>query len=72
MTYQKIFDLKFNKKVPTLALAKTFPNEQDKIRRIALMELPLKTLKRLVRNEKELERLLLLKQALLTKCNSHS
>ena len=64
MTYQKIFDLKFNKKVSTVKLQKTFPNETGKIGRIALMELPAKTLKRLISDQKKLKRILKLKQIL--------
>ena len=72
MTYRQIFDLKFKKKIPTLKLEESFPEERKKIRRIALMELPLKTLKRLVRSEKELEELLFLKQSLFNKVGNHS
>ncbi len=71
MTYQKIYELKFRKKVPTFKLKKIFPNDHGKIYQIALMELPVRTLKRLVRNEKKLVRLLLLKKTL-TKRALHS
>jgi len=71
MTYQKIFDLKFKHKVPTLKLQETFPRESDKIRRVALMELPLQTLKRLIKDEKKVDDLLRLKRTL-AKSNSHS
>ncbi len=61
MTYQKIFDLKFKKKIPTLKLQKSFPDETEKIGRIALMEVPVKTLKRLISDGKKLKRILNLK-----------
>ncbi|OGW80860.1 MAG: hypothetical protein A3G33_05555 [Omnitrophica bacterium RIFCSPLOWO2_12_FULL_44_17] len=64
MTYQKIFDLKFRKRVPTMELKNRYPNELAKISRIALLELPVSELKILVRKENELKRLLTLKKFL--------
>lgn len=67
MTYRKIFDLKYKRKVPTLKLHQDFPQDQEKISEIALLELSEKTLSRLVRDEKKLERVLNLKKKYKTK-----
>ncbi|PIQ85485.1 MAG: hypothetical protein COV74_08320 [Candidatus Omnitrophica bacterium CG11_big_fil_rev_8_21_14_0_20_45_26] len=64
MTYQKIFDLKFKKKVSTVELQKYFPNENGKICKIALMELPEKTLKKLVPNKRTVKEVIQLKKSL--------
>lgn len=61
MTYQKLFDLKFNKKVPTIELQKYFPKEAGKIGAVALAELPVKTLRQLISDGKKLRQLLELK-----------
>ena len=62
MTYQKIFDLKFNGEVPTYELGKRFPKELRKISRIALLELPKSILRELIKQEKEFQKLMALKQ----------
>lgn len=64
VTYQTLFKLKFEQKVPTLELEKKFPRDKEKISRLALLELPAKVLKSVVRNEKELFHLQSLKRAL--------
>ncbi len=64
MTYQKILDLKFKKKIPTLTLQKIFRKAYEKVRQVALTELPSKTLRKLIRNERKLEELLSLKKSL--------
>ena len=67
MTYQRIFDLKFKGDVPTYELEKRFPKEWKKIIRIALLELPLSVLRELIKQEKEFQRLVLLKRWLINK-----
>ena len=62
MTYQKIFDLKFRREVPTYELGKRFPKELRKISRIALLELPKSILRELIKQEKEFRKLMALKQ----------
>lgn len=58
MTYERIYNLKFRKRVPTYRLRKQFPNEARKIARIALLQLPENLLKKLLAREKnELERI---------------
>lgn len=64
MTYQTLFKLKFEQKVPTLELEKKFPRDKEKISRLALLELPTKVLKNVVRDEKELIHLQSLKRSL--------
>lgn len=71
MTYRKILDLKFNQKVPTIKLHKNFPRESGKIGRVALAELPVKTLRELIADERELRQILDLKAAL-KKQQTHS
>ena len=67
MTYQKIFNLKFKELVPTYQLGKRYPKERKKISRVALLELPLSTLRELVKRERELRKLISLKQWFLEK-----
>lgn len=57
MTYERIYDLKFRKRVPTYQLRKRFPREARKIARVALLQLPESLLKKLVREKIELERI---------------
>lgn len=67
VNYEKIFKLKFEDEVPTHVLEKRFPTELRKISRVALMELPSRALKTLVKCERELEKLMWLKRSLLKK-----
>ena len=64
MTFQKLFDLKFKKGVSTIELEKRFPNQRKKISTLALLELPSNVLKKVVDTDKELCKLLELKQNL--------
>ena len=67
MTYKRIYDLKFKKHVPTFKLRKRFPGEMRKIARVALLQLPNVVLRELVRREKELRKLIQLREYLLKK-----
>ncbi|MBI4372993.1 MAG: hypothetical protein HY585_04630 [Candidatus Omnitrophica bacterium] len=62
MTYQRIFELKFKKEIPTYELGKRFPKELRKISRVALLELPLRLLKSVIKREREFEELVALKR----------
>jgi len=64
VTFQKLFDLKFKKGIPTIELEKRFPNRKKEISTLALLELPSNILKKVVTTDKELTRLLELKQNL--------
>lgn len=64
MTYQRLFELKFKKRIPTYELGKRYPKELKKISRIALLELSSRELLELVKRERELKRLLNLKELL--------
>lgn len=66
MTYQEIVELKFRKKIPTFELHRIIPEECEKISRVALSELPVKTLRKLIRDEKKLAELLLIKKSVIT------
>ena len=63
MTYRTLFDLKFNKKIPTIELKKKFPKDKHKISKLALLELPFRALKSLVKDRKEFSRLMDLKRS---------
>jgi len=62
VTYEKIFDLKFHKGCSTHELMHRFPEEADKVSRIALLQIPDRDLKRVVREARVLERILALKR----------
>ena len=64
MTYRALFDLKFKYKVPTIELEKKFPKYRRKISNLALLELPIRVLKSVMKDQKQLFRLLGLKQSL--------
>ena len=70
MTYQRIFDLKFKEEVATCELRKRYPKEQKKILRIALLELPNSLLRKLIKHEREFQKLISLKRWLFGKENS--
>lgn len=65
MTYEKLFKLKFEKGYSTNELIEKFPGAADKVREIALLQIPTSVLKRTVAEESLLERLLNLKRKFL-------
>lgn len=65
MTYRNLFDLKFKEKIPTLELERRFPQDKQKISRLALLELPFRLLKSVLKNHGELTQVLKLKKFLL-------
>ncbi len=67
MTYEKLYELKFEKQFPTHVLEKRYPRDRQKISQIALLELSSEELKSIVRREKELACLLMLKNRLFKK-----
>lgn len=64
MTFQKLFTMKFKEGVSTIELERRFPRERRKIYTLALLELPSRTLRRVVGTRKEFEQLSQLKQKL--------
>ncbi len=62
MTYEKLFKLKFEKGYSTNELIEKFPDQADKVREIALLQIPTSILKRTVAEEGVLERILGLKR----------
>ena len=72
MTYERLFQLKFEEEVPTHQLGKQFPGERKKISRLALLELPLSRLRKVVRNQEEFRKLLLLKEWLIRRSGMKS
>jgi len=70
MTYERIFDLKFRNAIPTYELGKRFPKERKKISCIALLDLPVSILKKLIKRENDLGKLLTLRRELFRKAGS--
>ena len=62
MTYEKIFDLKFKKGYSTNKLIQKFPQEAEKVREIALLQIPTPLLKKTLPEDELLERILNLKR----------
>ena len=62
--YQKLFDLKYRKGVPTFELAQLFPEHVDRVSEVALLDIPEKTLKEVIPEKEILERLINLKKRL--------
>ena len=65
MTYERLFQLKFEEEVPTHQLGKQFPRERKKISRLALLELAPSQLRKVVKNGEEFRKLMMLKEWLL-------
>ena len=65
MTYQKIFDLKFKQGYSTNELVELFPEEAEKVREIALLQVPTPLLKKTVPETGLLEKILSLKRKFL-------
>ena len=62
MTYENLFELKYKEGVSTYELVKRFPKEITRVSEIALLDVPENTLRELIKEEKELNRLLRLKK----------
>lgn len=62
MTYKRIFKLKFKEGYSTNELIEKFPEEANKVREIALLQIPISILKRTLAEEGLLERILNLKR----------
>lgn len=61
---EQIMDLKYRKGVATCELVRLFPENTSSVSEIALLEIPEKTLRRVVREKHLLQRLLALKKQL--------
>ncbi len=62
MDYKELFKLKFEKGLSTIELEERYPEEIDKIAKLALIDLPPQVLKKIVKDKKELSSLLELKK----------
>lgn len=62
MTYEKLFELKFRRGYSTNELMQRFPGEAEKVREIALLQLPTGLLRKIVSESEVLEKLLSLKR----------
>jgi hypothetical protein len=62
VTYKKLFILKFKEGYSTSELIQRFPGEADKVREIALLQVPTPLLKKTVPEEDLLEKILSLKR----------
>lgn len=65
MTYQKIFELKFKEGYSTSELMRRFPEEANKVREIALLQIPTHLLKKIVSEQDLLEKIISLKRKFL-------
>ena len=63
--YEKLFDLKYRQGIPTYELAHRFPEHIDRVREVALLDIPENTLREVVQEKKLFERLMSLKKQLL-------
>ena len=62
MTYQEIFDLKYNQGFSTYELVQRFPQEVARISEVALLEIPEDTLREVIAESEVLDRLMNLKK----------
>ncbi|OGX13483.1 MAG: hypothetical protein A2351_01620 [Omnitrophica bacterium RIFOXYB12_FULL_50_7] len=62
--YEKLFDLKYRKGIPTHELAHRFPKHIDRVNEVALLDIPENTLKELFHEKRILARLKSLKKQL--------
>jgi hypothetical protein len=60
--YEKLFDLKYRKGVPTYELAHRFPEHVERVNEVALLDIPENTLKEVIPERKTLERVISLKK----------
>lgn len=60
--YEELIDLKYRQGVSTVKLLRRFPKHQKRVSEIALLGVPEKTLKKVVREKKLLKRLLQIKK----------
>ena len=65
MTYQKLFDLKYNKGFSTYELVRRFPHDIDRVSEVALLDVPEATLKEVLREKEVLKRVKNLKKKFL-------
>ncbi|MDP3920000.1 MAG: hypothetical protein Q8R76_04240 [Candidatus Omnitrophota bacterium] len=64
MTYERLFNLKYKQGVSTYELIQRFPNDAERVREVALLDVPEATLKEIIRDEKIISRLIRLKRQL--------
>ena len=65
MTYEKLFDLKFKKRLSTQELVCRYPSEIQRVSEIALLDIPEATLRKILKEKKIFERLVDLKKKFL-------
>ena len=69
MTYQRLFNLKYRQGVSTYELIQRFPNDAERVRDVALLDVPEATLKEIIRDETIVKRLIRLKRQLFGRCS---
>ena len=62
MTYEKLFDLKYRKRMSTYQLVCRFPKEVKRVSEVALLEVSESTLREVLPEKKAFERLMELKK----------
>ncbi|MDD5085162.1 MAG: hypothetical protein PHE61_03850 [Candidatus Omnitrophica bacterium] len=63
MDYKDLFKLKFEKGLSTIELEERYPEDIDKIAKLALIDLPQDVLRKIIRDKKELLALIDLKKS---------
>lgn len=65
MTYEKLYDLKFRRKMSTYDLVSKYPKEIKRVSELALMDVPEETLRQVLSKGKTLARIMQLKRRFL-------
>jgi len=63
--YEELIDLKYRKGVPTFKLIRRFPKHRKRVHEVALLGVPEKTLRKIVREKRLLNRLMEMKKKFL-------
>lgn len=62
MTYQKLLYLKYKIGISTYELVQRFPEQIDRVSEIAMLDIPEETLKEILKEEKDFNKLIRLKR----------
>jgi len=60
--YEELIDLKYRKNIPTLKLMQRYPKQKNRVREVALLGMPEKTLRKVIQEKKLLNKLLEIKK----------
>ena len=65
MTYERLFELKFKKRISTYELVRRYPRHIKEVSEVALLDVPEETLLQIVQEEKVLKKVKALKRKFL-------